>query len=105
MNMPTTSAAEHTNEPIAQRSFRTAVPPEYDTVWGFLASEEPHVLDLMLDPILSPLADQRRAEALASRAGAEVLTVIAPPAVAAAGITSVSAFPLYILREAFPTNP
>lgn len=85
--------------------FHTAVPEGYETVWGFLAMEEPYVLDIMLDPVQSLMREQSRACSLAEQYGYDRLIVMAPPAVAARGVPSAYAFPMAILREVFPTNP
>lgn len=90
---------------LAPSMFLTDVPPDHDTVWGFLCREEPHVLELMLDPVRSPLTDQARAKVVAACLGSDYLPVKSPPAVEAAGIPEVFAFSIGVLREVFPSNP
>ncbi len=85
--------------------YYSEVPVGHATVWSFLLKEEPHVLELMLDPVGSLLADQRRAEIMAAVLGYGYHMVPAPPAVRATGIPVVKAFPLTVLRDVFPTNP
>jgi hypothetical protein len=83
--------------------FMAPVPAGYDTVWGFLAKEEPHVLDLMQDPIKGLLADQRKAQVHALALGLEAYPILAPAALQLAGISSVLMFKLEVLRQVFPT--
>lgn len=83
----------------------TPCPPEYETVWSYLAKYEPWVLGLMADPIRGPLSDQTKAEALAERFDLDCIEVPAPELVAAAGIEKVLAFPMSVIVGIFPTNP
>lgn len=82
-------------------AFTTPTPPDHDTVWGWLARNEPWVLDTMTDPVLGCLDDQSRARSFASRTGVEYHAVTAPPALAAAGIPEVFAFPTSVLHDVF----
>jgi hypothetical protein len=83
--------------------FMTPVPAGFDTVWGFLAKEEPHVLDLMQDPVRGLIVDQNKAQIHALLLGHDTHIVQSPAAVAARGIASVQAFTLEVLRQVFPT--
>lgn len=82
--------------------FRTPCPPDHDTVWGFIAAREPHVLDLMEDPVSGLFEEQARAQDIAQRGGFEFVPVPSPPAVAAVGVTEVFAFPTAVLNDVFP---
>lgn len=85
--------------------FETFTPPAFDTVWGFLSKEEPFTLDLMTDPVLGLLEDQRRAVDLSQRRGIDPVPVAAPPAVARRNIPEVFAVPREVLLDVFPANP
>lgn len=104
-NKPDERVLECCAEPITK--FRTTVPPDHDTVLGYLAVEEPHVLRMMVDPLRSLFDDQCRAMRLSHAYGASYFPVDTPLALIEAGLPEgvVYAFPVAILREVFPANP
>lgn len=83
-------------------AYLTSTPPDCDTVWGWLARNEPWVLDTMTDPVMGCLEDQERGRHFADRQGVEYVAVPAPPAVAQRGIPEVFAFPLHVLHDVYP---
>jgi len=83
-------------------AYLTDTPPDHDTVWGWLARNEPWVLGTMSDPVLGCLGDQTKAMEFAQRAGLEFIHVPAPPALRARGIPEAFAFPTSVLHDVFP---
>jgi hypothetical protein len=103
INSNVVSLVTHPQRGYRINDFITIVPSDHDTVWGFLAKEEPNVLDIMVDPVGGLLVDQHRAQVTSLLLGHPTHLVAAPAAVWAAGITEVPVFKLEVLRQVFPT--
>lgn len=81
--------------------YKTPTPLGYDTILGFLAREQPEVLDLMSEPISDTVRDGFAMRNISKRAGVFAVKVAAPPGLIAAGITEVNAYSLELLRGRF----
>ena len=77
------------------------LPDGYDTVLGYLAREQPEIINLMSEPIGDTLKDSLSLKAKCVKADTLVETVDAPPALRERGIMQINAYPLDYLVDRF----